>query len=212
MTQLDEHGERILAFIRRFQAAYHCSPSYEEIGIGVGLASKDHVSRDLRKLKENGYLTFTPGMSRSIVLTDDLWRRSRGGGTIPVPVVGVIPAEDGESPSDSESEPLDWVTVARELVGDEHDVHVWRVRGSSMLDALVNDGDLVVLKPKTTAKDGEMIAAWLKPQQTMTLKYFHRENGHVRLQPANPVLPPLYVKPSEIQIQGQVLAIVRKAR
>lgn len=81
-----------------------------------------------------------------------------------------------------------------------------------MLDALVNDGDLVVIKPKHSAQNGEMVAAWLKPQQTMTLKYYHREDGHVRLQPANPALPPLQLRASDVEIQGQVLAIVRKAR
>lgn len=214
MTRLDEHGEAIIAFIRSYQQAYHCSPSYEEIGAAVGLPSKDHVSRDLRKLKEHGYLSFTPGMSRSIVLRRDSRGRTRGGGAVPIPVVGVIPdintdTGDRDNPRNS---PIDWVTVARDLVGDDHDVRVWRVRGSSMLDALVNDGDLVVIKPKNTAQNGEMIAAWLKPQQTMTLKYYHHEDGHVRLQPANPALPTVQVRPSDIEIQGQVLAIVRKAR
>jgi repressor LexA len=211
MTRLDEHGERIIAFIRDYQEAYRCSPSYEEIGTAVGLPSKDHVSRDLRKLKEQGYISFTPGMSRSIVLLKDTRRRSRGGGAIPVPVVCVIPGDEGEPPAYVENEPLDWVSVARELLGDDRDVHVWRVRGNSMLDALVNDGDLVVIKPKRTAQDGDMVAAWLKPQQMMTLKYYHRENGHVRLQPANPTLPAMQVCASDIEIQGQVLAIVRKA-
>lgn len=95
MTRMDDHGEAIIAFIRSYQEAYHCSPSYEEIGTAVGLASKDHVSRDLRKLKEQGDLSFTPGMSRSIVLLKDSKGRARGGGSIPIPVTGVIP--DGEA-------------------------------------------------------------------------------------------------------------------
>ena len=107
--------------------------------------------------------------------------------------------------------PLDWISVAQELVQNEPDVHVLRVHGSSMLDALVNDGDLVVIKRKNTAENGELVAAWLKSQQTITLKYYHRENGHVRLQPANPALPALLLRPSDIEIRGQVLAIVRKA-
>ncbi len=213
MTQLDEHGEQIISFIKRYQETHQRSPSYQEIGAAVGLSSKDHVSRDLRKLKELGCLSFTPGVSRSIVLLNS--GRSWGGAgtnTIPLPVVDTITGSEPVATADSSLMPLDWISVARELVQNEPDVHVLRVHGTSMLDALVNDGDLVVIKRKNTAENGEMVAAWLKSQQTVTLKYYHRENGHVRLQPANPALPALHLSPSDIEIRGQVLAIVRKAR
>ncbi len=212
MTQLDEHGEQIIDFIKRYQEIHQRSPSYQEIGAAVGLTSKDHVSRDLRKLKELGCLSFTPGVSRSIVLLKRE-RSGRGGGTstIPLPVVDTITGSEPLSTADSGLMPLDWISVAQELVQNEPDVHVLRVQGSSMLDALVNDGDLVVIKRKNTAENGELVAAWLKSQQTITLKYYHRENGHVRLQPANPALPALLLSPSDIEIRGQVLAIVRKA-
>lgn len=212
MTQLDEHGEQIIDFIKRYQEIHQRSPSYQEIGAAVGLTSKDHVSRDLRRLKELGCLSFTPGVSRSIVLLKRE-RSGRGGGTstIPLPVVDTITGSEPLSAADSSLMPLDWISVAQELVQNEPDVHVLRVHGSSMLDALVNDGDLVVIKRKNTAENGELVAAWLKSQQTITLKYYHRENGHVRLQPANPALPALLLSPSDIEIRGQVLAIVRKA-
>jgi repressor LexA len=213
MTRLDEHGERIIAFVESYHQAHHCSPSYEEIGEAVGLTSKDHVSRDLRKLKHEGYISFTPGMSRSIVLMKNGPIRSHPGrGKIHPPVVGAIVGDKQEPGSNWDRQPFDWISIARELVDDNQDLRVLRVHGSSLLDALVNDGDLVVIKPKQTAQDGEMIAAWLKPQQTMTLKYYHRENGHVRLEPVNPALPPLQVKSSDIEIRGQVVAIVRKTR
>lgn len=212
MTQLDEHGEQIIDFIKRYQEIHQRSPSYQEIGAAVGLTSKDHVSRDLRKLKELGCLSFTPGVSRSIVLLKR-GRSGRGGATstIPLPIVDTITGSEPLSAADSSLMPLDWISVAQELVQNEPDVHVLRVHGSSMLDALVNDGDLIVIKRKNTAENGELVAAWLKSQQTITLKYYHRENGHVRLQPANPALPALLLSPSDIEIRGQVLAIVRKA-
>lgn len=212
MTQLDEHGEQIIDFIKRYQEIHQRSPSYQEIGAAVGLTSKDHVSRDLRRLKELGCLSFTPGVSRSIVLLKR-GRSGRGGATstIPLPIVDTITGSEPLSAADSSLMPLDWISVAQELVQNEPDVHVLRVHGSSMLDALVNDGDLIVIKRKNTAENGELVAAWLKSQQTITLKYYHRENGHVRLQPANPALPALLLSPSDIEIRGQVLAIVRKA-
>jgi repressor LexA len=213
MTRLDEHGERIIAFVERYQETYCCSPSYEEIGRAVGLKSKDHVSRDLRKLKEQGYLSFNPGMSRSIVLSK---KRSvqppNGRRAAPNVSLGAIPGSKEASLQESRPGPLDWTSIARELVGEDQEVHVLRVQGDSMHDALVEDGDLVLINPKRTAQEGEMVAAWLKPQQEMTLKYFHRENGHVRLEPANPRIPPLQMRSSDVEIRGQVLAIVRKAR
>jgi repressor LexA len=213
MTQLDEHGKRIIAFIKNYQRTHRRSPSYQEIGAAMGITSKDHVSRDLRKLREQGCLSFTPGVSRSIVLLKDGRSRAGGGrGTIPLPVFGTM-AESGPGPIvDSNLIPLDWASVARDLVRDEQDVYVLQVRGISMLDALLDDGDLIVLKRGQAAQNGEMVAAWLKSQQTMTLRYYHRENGHVRLQPANPALPSLNVEPSDVEIRGQVIAIVHKTR
>ncbi len=211
MTQLDTHGARIIAFIERYWQTHQRSPSYEEIGAAAGLVSKDHVSRDLKKLKEQGYLSFTPGVSRSIVLLKNPRSRPRGGdGTIPLPVVGVLHSSEPEPVADKVP-PLDWLTVTRELVDDQDDVVVLKVKGDSMIDALVNDGDLVLLKKKHDVQNGEMVAVWHKPTRQMSLKYYHRENGHVRLQPANPKLDSVNVKPNEVEIHGQVLAIVRKA-
>ena len=84
--------------------------------------------------------------------------------------------------------PLEWASVARGLVDDGDDLQVLQVQGNSMRDAFVNDGDLVMLKPKPTAQNGEMIVVWCKSLQTTMLKYYHRENGHVRLLPVNPAL------------------------
>jgi repressor LexA len=212
MTQLDDHGARIIAFIERYQQVNHVSPSYEEIGVAVGIPSKDHVSRDLNRLKKQGYLSFTPRVGRSIVLLkNSRSRNGNGDGTIPLPIVGTIQAQRPIPQTEAQIPPLDWVTIGRELVEDDREAYVLRVQGDSMIDALVNDGDLVVLKPRQVAQNGEMVAVWVKPTQAMSLKYYYRENGHVRLQPANPSLQPQFVKPHELEIQGQVLAIVRKA-
>jgi SOS-response transcriptional repressor LexA len=89
---------------------------------------------------------------------------------------------------------LDWTKVVRVLVDEGENLQVMQVHGDSLSDAFVNDGDLVLLKPKPTAQNGDMVAAWIKSTQAMTLVYYHRENGHVRPQPANPALPALQLR------------------
>ncbi len=212
MTQLDDHAAQIIAFIERYLEQHRHSPSYSEIGQGVGIASKDHVSRDLKRLQQQGYIKFKPGVGRSIVLLKNArGRRGRAEAAIPLPNVGTIQSRQPIRDPNPQTPPLDWVTIGRELIDDEPDAYVLRVEGNSMVDALVNDGDLIVLKPRQAAQSGEMVAVWYKPSQKLGLKYYYRENGHVRLQPANPELPALHVHPSDVEIQGQVLAIVRKA-
>jgi repressor LexA len=106
---------------------------------------------------------------------------------------------------------LNWARVVPVLVDEGDNLEIMQVHGDSLGDAFVDDGDLVVLKPMRTAQNGDLVAAWYKSTQATTLDYYHRENGHVRLQPANPALPALLLKASEVEIQGQVIAIVRQA-
>jgi repressor LexA len=79
-----------------------------------------------------------------------------------------------------------------------------------MIDALVNDGDIVVMKRQQQARNGEMVAVRLLDRDETTLKHFFRENGHVRLQPANPTMEPIYMHPSQVEVQGRVVAVVRQ--
>jgi repressor LexA len=85
------------------------------------------------------------------------------------------------------------------------------VQGESMIDAMVYDGDIVIMKPANEARNGEMVAVWLKDRDETTLKYFYLENGGVRLQPANPTMNPIFVKdPSTVEIQGKVVMVIRQ--
>ena len=85
-----------------------------------------------------------------------------------------------------------------------------RVKGNSMVDALIGDGDIVLMQQANTAEDGEMIAAWLKGEGEVTLKKIYREPGRIRLQPANEQMAPIYVDPDDIEIQGRVVGVIRK--
>jgi repressor LexA len=97
---------------------------------------------------------------------------------------------------------------AREKVSD---LFALEVQGESMIDAMVNDGDIVIMKKVSAAKNGEMVAVWLRDRDETTLKYFYLEDGHVRLQPANPTMRPIIIDdPSIVQVQGKVVMVIRK--
>lgn len=201
MTQLDEHGARILAFVERYQRQHHRSPTYREIGAAVGLASNDHVARDLRRLVQQGYLSFTPGVSRSIVLLKAPRTRGRSANfRLPLPGAAntppPIPDELGQ--------------LAAGLFEDEKDTFLLRARGDAMRDALLEEGDLVLVKRGDQWSDGELLAVYLKNAKRTTLKYFYRENGRLRLQAPHPGAATEFVKPSDVEIRGSVLAIIRK--
>jgi repressor LexA len=88
-------------------------------------------------------------------------------------------------------------------------VFALNVSGNSMIDAMVGDGDIVILRKQETAENGDMVAVWLSDNNETTLKYFYREGNRVRLQPANPEMEPIYVDPKQVKIQGRVLAVMR---
>lgn len=211
MTQPDQHEQQILSFVRAYRRENSRSPSYQEICRAVGLTSKDHVARDLRRLKRQGALTYTPGVSRSIVpLKGPRRRNNNGNGTLPLPA----PVSDRLGPVASTRD--DFVTreirlIAAYLSEDLRDVYVLQVRPEASEDALLGESDLILVKHSPQAQDGDMVAVWLKSRQLTMLKYIHRENGQVRLQSPNPNTPPEYLNPSEIEIRGRVLAIVRQA-
>jgi repressor LexA len=97
------------------------------------------------------------------------------------------------------------------LRGDTSQMFALTVKGNSMIDAMVNNGDIVIMREQKTAENGEMVAVWLQDDDTTTLKYFHREGANrVRLQPANPTMDPIYVDANKVQIQGRVMMVMRQ--
>jgi repressor LexA len=106
------------------------------------------------------------------------------------------------------------VDVARSLLPARElgaDLFALEVQGDSMIDAMVNDGDIVIMKPAGEARNGEMVAIWLNDKDETTLKYFYRENGKVRLQPANPTMKPIIIEnPAAVKVQGKVVMVIRQ--
>jgi repressor LexA len=89
-------------------------------------------------------------------------------------------------------------------------LYALRVKGTSMIDALINDGDLVIMEPQETAENGQTVAVWLKAEQEATLKRFYMEEGRVRLQPANTTMSPIFTDPDNVEIKGRVVGVIRR--
>lgn len=207
--QLTQHELDIWRFIAAYKQAHDGrSPSYAEIGEAVGISSKDHVRRDLKKLAKKGFLRLVRGMARAIELLQHPHQR-QANGMITLPLLGIIHASFKFPTPEQNTAPLDWIQVAQNLVGNKKNTYLLKVAGDSMIDALVNDGDLVLLEPTKSAENGDMVAVWLKSHHTMTLKKIFFHNERVILKPVNPTLREKSFKASDVQIQGKVLCIIR---
>jgi repressor LexA len=130
------------------------------------------------------------------------------GGLFRLPVLGQIAAGQPISVPD-DPDPEDYIEVSSDMVGAREEVFALHVKGDSMIDALINDGDIVVLQQTDTAENGEMVAAWIEDREETTLKRFYREDGMIRLQPANPTMGPIFEQDSNVRIQGRVIAVIR---
>ena len=106
-------------------------------------------------------------------------------------------------------EPLATLDLPKRLLRENKDVYALKVKGTSMIDALIDDGDVVVVKPTNTVQDGDMVVAWLRQENSVTLKRIYKEHNRVRLQPANKTMRPIYVNPDNIEIQGIIVTVIR---
>lgn len=196
---------RILSFIRRFVDEHGYTPTVREIVRGLGISSTSVVQYHLNILEEEGIIRRDREVFRSIQLA----RQKR---LIAVPFLGHIAAGEPLPVVGSEtwvSEALETMDVPEELTGGRQ-VYALRVKGRSMIDALIDDGDIVLIEPTSSADNGEMIAARLKNEQGVTLKRLYREGRMVRLQPASGSLPPIYTNSDNLEVQGRVVGVIRK--
>jgi len=197
--------QRILKFIRDFVDDRGYAPTVRDILRGCSLSSTAVVQHHLNVLEREGYIHRDPEVFRSIQLLD---RKN----TIRVPLLGSIAAGEPIPVPSSEtwtSEAVEVLQLTEELTQGK-EVYALKVNGLSMMDALIDDGDIVLMEPTSTAEDGDVVAAWLKDKQEVTLKRFFQETGRIRLQPANSQMKPLYVNPEDIEIQGRVIGVIRK--
>jgi len=186
------------------------APTIEEIRKGVGLSSKDHVFRDLRSVEEKGYIKRKRRISRGIELLFTAEGLPFSLSTVHIPLLGWIVASNPAPVPGEYFPPLDTVELTHDIVKGQEGLYALQVKGESMIDALINDGDIVVMRHQKEAENGDLVAVWLKGEKETTLKRFYLEGGRVRLQPANPTMEPIYVHPSDVEIQGKVVAVIRQ--
>jgi repressor LexA len=208
---LSAKQQQIIDFISRFLADKQYPPTIRDIVNGCGLSSTSVVDYNLKILAREGYIRRHPEVSRGIVVPprSPILRRR-----LLVPLIGQIAAGEPipvPTPDTwdvaASSETLE---VTQDLTRGREGVYALRVRGSSMVDALINDGDIVLMQYVNVVENGEMAAIWLKAEKEATLKKFYAENGRIRLQPANSQMQPMYVEPDNVEIQGRVIAVIRQ--
>jgi len=197
--------QNVLSYIREFYNDRGYAPTVRDIQKGCLISSTAVVQHHLNILEREGYIHRDPEVFRSIQLLDKK-------NIVRVPLLGIIAAG---SPimvptSDSwETEALDTLELTDDVTHGK-DVFALRVKGQSMIDAFIDDGDIVLMQPANTANNGDMVAAWIKDKQEVTLKKFYRENDQVRLQPANSQMEAIYVDADNVEVQGKVIGIIRK--
>ena len=205
---LSRKQRQAVDFIGRFVAKKGYPPTIRDIVAGCNLSSTSVASYTLKILEKLGYIRRQRDVSRGIELLSRFPTPGR------VPLVGQIAAGQPipvpeaatwETATDAET-----LEVGEDITRGQMDVYALKVKGTSMIDALINDGDIVLMQPADAVDNGQMAAVWLKDEKEATLKKFYSESGHVRLQPANRQMKPLYTKPDNVVIQGRVVAIIRQ--
>ena len=200
---------RILEAIAELTERNSRPPTNRELGQHLGGKSTGHIDYHLRILKEQGKISHDPKKSRGIALLDRLEREHLPQRGAQVPVIGVIAAG---RPIEAVLERDNYVTVPG--VSNDDDLFALRVRGKSMIEDLIDDGDIVVCRRQQTAQNGDTVVALLTggPSESgeATLKRFYRESDRVRLEPRNPTMQPLFVGPDDLLIQGKVVSVIRQ--
>ena len=209
---------KVLEFLTDYQNQNGRPPSIREIGEKVKISSTSVVNYYLDQLKKMGYVERDDRVSRGLRLTDKVNEIIQSTtDLLRIPILGPIAAgplmlvpEPGVNYMNDKE--YDAVDIARSLLPSKekgNDLYALEVRGDSMIDAMINDGDIVVMKQATEARNGEMVA--VRVNDEYTLKYFYKEKDRYRLQPANPTMKPIILKKSEQpEINGKVVMVIRK--
>ncbi len=230
---LSERHRKIMEYLTDFIEEYGFSPSIRDIGDAIDVKSTSLVDYYLNQLEQRNFITREGRISRSIRVLQPMHSakqalsskinnaaqsvnnaldnlltipmRGRIVASTPIP----IPTSDFNY-FDSES----GVEIARSLLPAREKINelfALEVQGDSMIDAMVNDGDIIIMRPAQQATNGEMVAVWLDDKDETTLKYFYKENNRIRLQPANPLMEPIFVEnPKDLRIMGKVVMVIRQ--
>ena len=197
---LTKRQREILTYLQEFIQHHGYAPSLEEVGRRFSLSSLATVHKHLSNLQEKGFIRRSWNRSRSVELVD----APAGHRALELPMLGYVAAGVPiEAVASSET-----IAVPESLAG-KRDSYVLKVKGDSMIDEQIRDGDYVVVEDRKTADNGEMVIA-LVGGTDVTLKKFYREGGRIRLQPANPTMSPLVYDADRVQVQGVVVGMMRR--
>jgi repressor LexA len=216
---LTDRHRTILEFLVTFQDENGYPPTIRQIGEQINVKSTSQVTYYLKQLEKWNYIERDEHTSRSIRVLDAVVNqiKKRTGEMFQIPVLGRIVASEPIPMPQTDVNYYDEMTsvdVASSLLPSAEsssDLFALEVEGDSMIDAMVNDGDIVILKPTTSANNGDMVAVWLDDANETTLKYFYREADQIRLQPANPGMEAIMIDNTRpLRIMGKVVMVVRQ--
>lgn len=218
--KLSKRQQAILEYIAKYTQRHSRPPTIREIGEAVDISSTSVVTYNLNKLVEKDLVSRDREVSRGISLTEkahemfDAAVNKVQSMLVRIPIKGQIVAGEPINVGNDTFETFDEDDVVElassMLPKQQRDLFALRVSGESMIDAMVNDGDIVIMKQQQTAINGDMVAVWINSDEATTLKHFFHEGDRVRLQPANPHMAPIYVAPEDVTVQGKVVMVLRQ--
>ena len=204
---LSDKQQLIVEFLETFIAEHDYPPSIRDIQTGCNISSTSVVDYNLKRLEEKGLIRRDREVSRAIELLNGQGERRRR--TVAVPLLGRIAAGIPIPAHPDQAAPEELIELTEEQARGRGNLFALRVQGTSMIDALINDGDIVVLEPREVADPGEMVAAWIEDRGETTLKRYYPEGVKVRLQPMNSTMEPIYEDADNVRVQGRVVATIR---
>lgn len=207
---LSNRQQLILDFIYRFNREQGYPPTIRDIVNGCNISSTSVVDYNLKILEKLSFLRRHREVSRGIALpaSQDTRESKRL-----IPIIGLIAAGTPIPVPTADTWNImagaDTIEVTEDMTRGHAEAYALKVTGLSMIDALINDGDIVLMEYTNTVENGQTAAVWLKAEKEATLKKVYRERGRIRLQPANSEMKPIYVAPDNIEIQGRVISVIR---
>ena len=210
---LSARQKDILSYIEDFMSRRGFPPAIRQVQETLGISSTSVVAYNLKALEGKGMLKREGKVSRGITIPQTTPARLSRKIPAAVPLLGVITAgQPLPDPEDTSGRETEMIEVPPDVAPAERlsDVYALRVRGHSMIDALIDDGDIVLLHYQETAENGQMVAARIEDDNSVTLKRFYKEGNRVKLQPANSTMEPIYVDAANVRIQGRVVGVMRQ--
>lgn len=210
--KLSARRQQILDYIHDFLQENGLPPTVRDIQKACEISSTSVVDYNLRLLDRDGYLNRKPDVARGIELLDETGQPVSTTPRIPIlgRIAAGLPLPVFSTEDSASSREFDTIEIAPELQRKYGKLFGLTVEGTSMIDALIDDGDVVIIQPAQRAENGDTVVAWLKIEEEATLKKFYAEGERVRLQPANSQMDPIYCDADNLEVRGKVVSVIRQ--